>query len=156
MRINFVNDITAMDYNALRIAVGWPAVEKTQAKVGIDNSAFLIAAVSEGRTIGAARVISDGGYMALIVDVMVLPAFQGKGIGKELMQQCMDYIKGNLSDGPSVFVNLMAVPGKEPFYKKFGFDERPNEKAGAGMTQYLCRCDGKVSKQAIQQVHDED
>lgn len=34
-------------------------------------------------------------------------------------------------------VNLMAAKGKEPFYKKFGFIERPNDKHGAGMIQYL-------------------
>ncbi len=155
MKINYVNDISVEDYNALRVAVGWAEVEKTQVKIGIDNSAFLIAAVSEGQTIGTARVISDGGYMALIVDIMVLPAFQGKGVGKELMGRCMD-IRGNLTDGQSVFINLMAASGKEPFYAKFGFDTRPNENAGAGMTQYLCCCDGKVSKQAIRQEHDKD
>ena len=25
----------------------------------------------------------------------------------------------------------------EPFYKKFGFEERPNDKVGAGMTQWI-------------------
>lgn len=32
---------------------------------------------------------------------------------------------------------LMAVKGKEEFYKKFGFVERPNENFGCGMHQWI-------------------
>jgi len=37
----------------------------------------------------------------------------------------------------TVFVNLMAAKGQESFYKQFGFEERPNEKDGAGMAQWV-------------------
>jgi hypothetical protein len=33
-------------------------------------------------------------------------------------------------------INLMAARGKEGFYKKFGFIERPNDEKGAGMSQW--------------------
>jgi hypothetical protein len=42
-----------------------------------------------------------------------------------------------LGKGQKVYVNLMSAKGKEPFYKKFGFEERPNDKVGAGMTQWI-------------------
>ena len=32
---------------------------------------------------------------------------------------------------------ITARKGKEPFYAKLGFVERPNEEAGAGMNQWL-------------------
>jgi hypothetical protein len=32
---------------------------------------------------------------------------------------------------------LLAAKGKEEFYKKFGFEERPNEKSGSGMSQWV-------------------
>lgn len=35
------------------------------------------------------------------------------------------------------YVDNISAKGKAPFYKKFGFDERPNEKLGAGMDQWL-------------------
>jgi hypothetical protein len=34
-------------------------------------------------------------------------------------------------------VNLMAAQGKEGFYKKFGFAERPNDGHGAGMSLWI-------------------
>jgi hypothetical protein len=31
----------------------------------------------------------------------------------------------------------MAAKNKETFYKQFGFEGRPNDKVGAGMTQWM-------------------
>lgn len=47
----------------------------------------------------------------------------------------MEYITSTYPPGSSV--GLMSAKGKEDFYKKFGFMERPNESYGAGMIQYL-------------------
>ena len=133
----YTNEISAEDYNHLRKSVGWPALEKTQAQTGINNSAFVIAARVDEKTVGVTRVVSDGGYIAIIVDVIVLPEYQGNGIGKTMVCSAMEYIKGKLSDGQFVFVNLMAAKDKESFYAQFGFEARPNDKVGAGMTQYV-------------------
>jgi len=137
MEVTYVNSITAEDFNKLRKSVGWTEISAGRAKTGIDNSAFIVAAICEGKTVGMARVVSDGGYIALIVDVIVLPEYQGKGIGKTMMNMVMQYINNSINSGEGIFVNLMAAKGKEPFYKKFGFVERPNEKYGAGMTLWI-------------------
>ena len=51
------------------------------------------------------------------------------------MDEIMKYIQENYANG--TMVGLMAADGKEKFYKKFGFVERPNEVYGAGMIQYI-------------------
>ena len=112
-------------------------LEQSQAQIGISNSAFLVSALADKKTVGVTRVVSDGGYIAIIVDVMVLPEYQGNGIGKTMMQKAMEFIKANLKEGQFVFVNLMAAKEREPFYAQFGFEARPNESVGAGMTQYV-------------------
>jgi len=135
--IKYVKQISVEDYNYLRKSVGWAEIERSQALAGINNSAFIISALVNDKTAGAARVVSDGGYIVVIADVMVLPEYQGNGIGKTMMQKVMDFIKGNVNEGQCVFVNLMAAKGKEPFYSQFGFETRPNESLGAGMTQHI-------------------
>ncbi|MDD2190429.1 MAG: GNAT family N-acetyltransferase [Eubacteriales bacterium] len=137
MNIQFKNTVTAEEYNKLRKEVGWHPLENHQAERGLNNSYYIIAASIKNCIIGFVRVISDGGYMALIVDVMVSPKYQGKGIGSILMKNAMNYIKTNLADGLTVMINIMAVQGKENFYKKFGFIERPNNMDGAGMHLWL-------------------
>ena len=137
MTIEFRDILTADSYNNLRKSAGWTEVEQRQAQVGINNSAFLIAAYDGEECVGCLRVVSDGGYTAIIVDVLVLPEYQKSGIGKEMMTRAITFLQKPLEKGQMVMVNLMAAQGKEPFYDKFGFEARPNQKSGAGMVMYL-------------------
>ncbi len=137
MNVQYTDQISAQGYNHLRKSVAWQELEIKQAQTGIDNSAFLVAAKADGKTVGVTRVVSDGGYIVIIVDVIVLSEYQGNGIGKTMMRKAMDYVRSTLSDGQCVFVNLMATKDRESFYSQFGFEIRPNENVGAGMTQYI-------------------
>ena len=137
MDIKYVNQISVEDYNFLRKSVGWPELESKQALTGINNSIFLISATVNDKTVGMARVVGDGGHIVIIVDVIVLPEYQGNDIGKIMMQRIMEFIKGNIKEEQFVFVNLMAAKDRESFYTQFGFEVRPNERVGAGMTQYI-------------------
>src|SRR5574344_2054537 len=67
-----------------------------------------------GKLVGTGRVISDGTYQAAMYDVAVLPAYQGKGIGRFIVQSLVGYCA-------SCHVILYASPGKEPFYEKSHF-----------------------------------
>lgn len=79
-----------------------------------------------------ARVIGDGGLVYYIQDVIVLPEYQGKGIGAQLMEAVMAYLRAHAQH--KTIVGLMSAGGKEDFYRRYGFTLRPNEKLGAGMT----------------------
>jgi GNAT superfamily N-acetyltransferase len=139
MNIEYSNQISEIEYNSLRESVGWDAISFRQAQTGLKNTTFQVAAKNEGKPVGMARLISDGGYVRYIADVVVLPAYQGYAIGKTMVGMIMDYIKSELEDGERVLVFLMAAKGKEPFYKQFGFGERPNDEYGAGMSQFITK-----------------
>lgn len=64
--------------------------------------------------IGFGRAISDDVYQAAIYDCAVLPEFQGKGIGKTIMDNILSQVS-------HCNVILYASPGKEGFYQKQGF-----------------------------------
>jgi len=133
MIIDFKYDISVDDYNFLRKSVGWNEIDITQTQVTISNSLYMITAIHMNETIGLVRVVGDGGY-DIIVDVIVLPDYQGIGIGKNLIQKTLEFINSDLKEVQSVFVNLMSAKGKESFYS---FTERPNEIMGCGMTQWI-------------------
>jgi N-acetylglutamate synthase-like GNAT family acetyltransferase len=137
MELEYINTISERDYNRLRRLVGWKEIQTKQAQTGLNNTAFQIVAVDKGRTVGMARVISDGGYVRYIADVVVDPAYQGNQIGKTMLNKIMEYINNGIESGESVLVCLMAAKGKEPFYKKLEFQERPNDEFGAGMSQWI-------------------
>lgn len=69
--------------------------------------------------IGSARAVSDGIYYATIYDVVVDPAWQGKGVGRRLVQDLIERL-------PAEKIFLTSVPGKQGFYAKLGFLRQTN------------------------------
>ena len=106
--------------------VDWEAVSETLKRVGmayydpdVQKRAFeashtTVFVYHSGRLIGFGRAISDGAYQAAVYDCAVLPEFQGRGVGKIIMNR----ILAELSHCNLI---LYASPGKEGFYKKHGF-----------------------------------
>ena len=137
MNITYTNSINVDDYSALRKSAGWSTIPSEQAQAGLDGSAFVIAALDGEKVAGTARLIWDGGYGALIKDVLVFPEYQGNGIGSEMMRQIIEYLKEQMKPGWSVCIDLMTAPGKETFYQKFGFVARPRDNRGTGMDLWL-------------------
>ena len=139
MNITFTNFVSVEDYALLRASAGWRAIHPEQAKAGIDGSAFVVAAKDGEKTVGVARLIWDGGYGALIKDVLVLPDYQEQGIGKEMVARIIGFLESKLKPGYGIAVDLMAAKGKEGFYERFGFAAHPNEYRGAGMELWLTK-----------------
>ena len=135
MTIAFSDEISVDDYNRLREAVGWGACNTEKVATALVRSDYIVAARADGKTVGAARVMHDG-LQALVMDVMVLPEYQGRGIGKALMEHVMEYLNAIAHDD-GIFVNLMSAVGKDGFYEQFGFTRRPTESRGPGMTQWI-------------------
>ena len=137
MNITYTDSVSAEDCNKLRNSAGWPQMHLDQIETGLKNSAFIVAAKDGDITVGMARIISDGGYVAFIVDVLVLPEYQRKGIGKTMMGRIMEYTQNMLKDDYCIQLDLLAAKGKERFYEKFGFIKRPDDNFGCGMTQRI-------------------
>jgi predicted N-acetyltransferase YhbS len=93
----------------------------------------VIACRDDDAIVGCARIFWDKGYIAYLADVMVKPAYQGQGIGKKLVEECICYIDRQLKEGWRIKIVIVSAKGKEPFYERFGFEVRPNENDGAGM-----------------------
>lgn len=64
--------------------------------------------------VGVGRALTDEVYQAGIYDICVLPEYQGRGVGKQVVESLLARL-GNLT------VILFAEPGKENFYRKLGF-----------------------------------
>lgn len=84
-------------------------------KVAFGNSWFRCFVRDNGRIIGVGRAVADGIDVSYICDVALLPEYQGTGLGKQIVSRLLELSKGHKK------VIIYSVPGKEPFYRKFGF-----------------------------------
>jgi GNAT superfamily N-acetyltransferase len=102
-------------------ARGAPAHEEPGARddTAPRNNADAAASDEPRPLIGLGRVVGDGGCFFQVVDIMVHPDHQRRGIGTEIMRRIMEYISHNAD--ASAHVNLFANPNAVELYERFGF-----------------------------------
>ena len=116
--MEWVSDEAAIDWDALselyRIA---PLGDKKPAdlRLAFSNSMYKCFVFEHGALIGAGRAVADGVDCSYLCDVAVHPDFQGRGIGREIIERLRDLSAGHKK------IILYANPGTESLYRTLGF-----------------------------------
>ena len=110
----------------LSSAVGWSPRPLDQVKQALENSYSYVSAwhshEGQEQLIGFARAVSDGVFHAVLLDILVHPHFQNRGIGKTIVQTLIK----QLHDSKIKDITLFASPHIVDFYHKLGFVSQPN------------------------------
>ena len=118
------NVLKAEDFIRLKVATGFIERPLPQVEKALQNGLFNVSAICDGKVVGMGRLVGDGAMYWYLQEIIVLPEYQGKGIGKSIVNRLIEYIKDTAIPGTIIEVGLSAVKGKEPFYEKFGFSVR--------------------------------
>ena len=97
--------------------VGWPDPPSCAAHLSLlKNSACVVLAVDDAaqNVVGFVTAIADGVLAAYIPLLEVLPAYQGQGIGSELMRRMLNLLRDYY------VVDLVCDPEMQPFYARLG------------------------------------
>lgn len=94
--------------------VGMAFYEGEIHKKAFENSHTVVFIFDGDKLIGFGRAISDGVNQAAVYDVAVLPEYQGKGMGRKIIESILNSL-------PQCNFILYASPGKEMFYEKLNF-----------------------------------
>lgn len=116
--MNFIENAptSAKQIADLREAVGWNRMEGCY-KNELMTSYFHISVYDGVKLIGYIDTVSNGVTDAYIQDLMVHPVHQGKGIGTELMNRTIAYLK----ERKIYMISVVFEEKLLPFYKCFGF-----------------------------------
>ena len=109
----------AKEYVELRQLAKMSQRDVEGVKVGLAHSNYIVTCRDQNMLVGMGRIIGDKATTFQIVDVVVHPDYQGKGLGKAIMQELMRYLEEHASDG--AFVSLIADGDAKYLYEKFGF-----------------------------------
>jgi GNAT superfamily N-acetyltransferase len=123
---------TLYGYKCLFESTGWTssiAISEDVLKMAIDNSWYWVSVFDKEKLIGVGRLVSDGALYAFVCDMIVLPEYQGKGIGKAILKM----LKDKCMESRIQRVWLFAAQGRAGFYIKNGFDIRPEDAPGMQM-----------------------
>jgi ribosomal protein S18 acetylase RimI-like enzyme len=103
------------ELSAFYLAAPLGQKDPSDLKVAFANSMFKCFVYDSGKLIAAGRALADGTDCSYICDVAVLPSYQGRGLGRELVSKLVGLSKDHKK------IILYAARGKEPFYRKLGF-----------------------------------
>ncbi len=115
-------------YQALRVGSGLSGKTDEAAARGLPNTLFAVQILLEGQPVGMGRVIGDGGCFFQVVDIAVLKAHQGQGLGKRIMGEILRYIETHVP--VSGYVSLIADGQAKDLYAQFGFVETAPHSVG--------------------------
>ena len=108
---------------ALYRANDWSSADKPeQLLAALHNSHSLVTARVDGRLVGLGNAISDGHLVVYYPHLLVHPAFQGQGIGRQMMDALQQRYAG-------LHMQMLTADGRAiSFYENLGFSR-------AGQTQ---------------------
>ena len=122
MRITYDTrkDLPVEQLHKLFMAVGWSDGTETSImlenfNIPFINSTVVISAWENECLVGCVRVLSDKIFRSVIYDLAVLPEFQNKGIGKELVKRCIEHF-------PESEWLVGTLEKTASYYEKIGFE----------------------------------
>lgn len=94
---------------------GWPNPPTATTHLAtLRGSSHVVLARREGEVVGFVNAISDGVMAAYIPLLEVLPAYQGQGVGTELLRRLLELL------APFYMVDVGCDPDIAPFYDRLG------------------------------------
>jgi len=108
-------DISANDLHGF--FVGWPNPPdpSTHLRVLEGSDEVVLAVDNSGKVVGYITAITDGVLAAYIPHLEVLPEWQGRGIGSELVRRMLERLRD------LYMIDLMCDPDLQPYYERLGF-----------------------------------
>lgn len=96
--------------------VGWPnpPAPTTHYHILANSAAIVLARIADGTVVGFITAVSDGISCAYIPHLEVLPAYQGRGIGTELVRRMLAKLRH------LYMIDLVCDPSVQPFYERLG------------------------------------
>ena len=127
IKISDTRDIAIEQIIELYKANEWSSAEKpNQLYNGLINSHSLITAWDDNQLVGLGNAISDGFLVVYYPHMLVLPSYQGQGIGKMILDKMQEIYS-------DFHMQMLTADGRAiDFYKKNGF-----EKAGETQPMWI-------------------
>ncbi|MCS4163034.1 GNAT family N-acetyltransferase [Sphingobacterium paramultivorum] len=117
IQLSVNRDLNATDILQLYQANKWSAADKPELLIkALLNSHSLVTAWDGTILVGLGNAISDGYLVVYYPHLLVLPSYQGKGVGRLIMDKMQEIYKG-------FHMQMLTADGNAiEFYKKNGFE----------------------------------
>ncbi|NMH64502.1 GNAT family N-acetyltransferase [Shewanella salipaludis] len=118
MKITYEENVPSpKEFCEMRVKAGLSPKSLKAATIALPNSLYGISIRHGEALVAMGRVVGDGACNFEVVDVAVDPTYQGKGLGRKVMEYIDNYLSSVALEGS--YVSMIA---DEPvFYEKLGY-----------------------------------
>lgn len=112
-------DCLGMDWQEVQgviVSAGLEGHSASATRMAFENSYARVFVFDDDRLVATGRALSDGAYQAALYDMAVLPEYQGKGIGKRMLETLESRLQ-------NTHIILYAHPNAQGFYHKLGYSK---------------------------------
>ena len=120
------NILKPEEFVRLRVATGFADIPVDHAAKALENGLVNVSAIYDGKLVGMGRLVGDGAMYWYLQEIIVLPEYQGRGIGRMIVNHLIEYATVHSATGKFTTIGGVSAKGKEGFYQKLGFDVIPN------------------------------
>ena len=113
----------------LYTSTGWNerrSLTAAQLARAVAASYYTLSVYDGNELVAFGRLVSDGVYQCFACDMIVWPSYQGRGLGRRVMERLIAHAKGQGIG----WLQLTCAKGKQGFYEKLGFAARPDDAPG--------------------------
>lgn len=118
--ISVLSESHVIDLHALYQGEWWTrgrTLDQVRQMLAAPQVIIAFAEPDSGRLVGFTRVLTDGVFKGLVLDVIVAPAYRGKGLGRLLLDAVVQH--------PALqgvkHLELYCRPEVKPLYERWGF-----------------------------------
>lgn len=123
-------EIITSDFAKIRECVGWNKIPDLLVEKAINNSMINISVYDNNKCIGVGRIVGDNVLKGMLTDIMVLPDYQGKGIGKIIVKSLIKQLENNVNAGECFQLEASPTASNREFYIKCGLKYKPENQDG--------------------------
>ncbi|MEM9798395.1 MAG: GNAT family N-acetyltransferase [Pseudomonadota bacterium] len=109
----------AAEYVALRAATGLGPRSEASARRALPQSLHAVCVRDGDRLVAMGRAVGDGGCFVLLTDMAVAPDWQGRGLGRALLNRLIAWCETALP--PDCHISLVSSERAAPLYRSAGF-----------------------------------
>ena len=92
-------NIKTEDFESIRASVGWNKINYDQINRALKNSMVNVSVFDNDLCIGVGRIVGDHILKGMLTDIMVRPEYQGKGVGKLVVNKLISKLYYYVGEG---------------------------------------------------------
>ncbi len=116
---------SVIEFMKLRAAVSWRIPTNQDVRESLLCSPYCVSAYHLDEIVGMVRITGDKTMYGYVQDFMVIPEYQGRGVGTKMLELLLSKIDKN-----GYLIGVCPSKGSTKIYQSFGFEKRPESPNG--------------------------